>query len=138
MRGWLRGRSNRSRLRLAQSLGAFTRPREHDISPLYVFFDVENAGEDDVEISRLYVAPGGESHPAYDGDFDGDHSLPSYLSAGEKARFWVRAKTLARALKDAGCEGRPRVYVAVEDASGAVHKTGFRFRVDEYLLLKDE
>lgn len=138
MRSWLRRRRSVTRLRLAQSLGAFTRPDEHDISPLYVFFDVRNAGENGAEISRLYVTPKGDARPAYEGAFEGDLSLPCTLGAGESARFWVRAKTLAGALEDAGFGGRPRVEFVVEDASGDAHSTGFRFRVDEYLSLKDE
>lgn len=138
VRSWLRRRRSGARLRLAQSLGAFTRPEERDISPLYVFFEVENAGESVVEVSRLYVAPGGESRPAYEGALEGDLGLPTMLNPGERARFWVRAKTLAGALRDAGHEGRPRVDLVVEDGSGDLHKTGFRFRVDEYLSLKDE
>lgn len=135
---WLRRRRSGARLRLAQSLGAFTRPEERDISPLYVFFEVQNAGEGDVEVSRLYVMPRGESRPAYEGAFEGDLGLPATLNPGETARFWVRAKALAGALKEAGHEGRPRVDLVVEDASGDVHRTGFGFRVDEYLSLKDE
>ena len=123
---------------IAQSLGAFTRPEEHDISPLYVFFDVRNAGEIGVEISRLYVMPKGGAGPAYEGAFEGDLSLPFTLGPGESARLWVRAKTLARALEGAGYGGRPRVDLVVEDTSGDAHRTGFRFRVDEYLNLKDE
>jgi hypothetical protein len=125
-------------LRLGQSLGAFTRPEEQDISPLYVFFDVRNDGETGVMISRLYVAPKGDERPTYEGPFEGDHTLPRTLGPGESARFWVRAKVLARALADAGYGGRPRVDVVVEDDSGDAHRTGFRFRVDEYLSLKDE
>lgn len=135
---WLRRRRSGTRLRLDQSLGAFTRPEERDISPLYVFFEVENAGEGDVEVSRLYVTPKRVSDPVYEGAFEGDLSLPTTLNPGESARFWVRAKTLARALRVAGHEGRPRVDLVVEDASGDLHRTGFRFRVDEYLSLKDE
>jgi hypothetical protein len=134
---WLRGRRGGARLRLAQSLGAFARPEGNDISPLYVFFDVHNAGEDGVDISRLYVMPKG-GPPAYERAFEGDLILPSTLSPGESARFWVRAKILARALEAAGYGGRPRVDLVVEDASGKAHRTRFRFRVDEYLSLKDE
>jgi hypothetical protein len=125
-------------VRLGQSLGAFTRPEERDISPLYVFFDVRNDGETGVEVSHLYVAPKGDERPAYEGPFEGDHTLPCSLGPGESARFWVRAKVLARALQDVGYGGRPRVDLVVEDASGDAHRTGFRFRVDEYLSLKDE
>lgn len=135
---WLRRRRGGARLGLGQSLGAFTRPEEHDISPLYVFFDVRNDGDDYVEVSRLYVTPKGGARPAYEGAFEGDLGLPCTLGPGESARFWVRAKTLAKALEDAGHGGRPRVDLVVEDASGDAHRTSFRFRVDEYLSLKDE
>lgn len=135
---WLRRMRGGARLRLAQSLGAFRLPEEGDISPLYVFFDVENAGREDVEIARFYVAPKGDPRPVYEGPFETQWTLPGTLRPGEKARFWIRAKTLARALKDAGYGGRPRVELAAEDDSGDVHRTAFKFRVDEYLALKDE
>ncbi len=138
MGAWLRRRRSGSRLRLAQSLGAFPRPEQGDISPLYVFFDVENAGREDAGISRLYVTPKGARRPAYEGPFETDKTLPCTLGPGETARFWMRAKALAGALKEAGQGGRPRVDLVVEDALGDAHKTGFRFRVDDYLLLKDE
>lgn len=125
-------------MRLAQSLGAFRLPEEGDISPLYVFFDVENVGREDVGISHLCVAPKGAPGPVYEGPFETHGTLPDALHPGEKVRFWVRAKTLARALKEAGYAGRPRIELAVEDVSGDVHRTAFKFRVDEYLALKDE
>lgn len=125
-------------MRLAQSLGAFRLPEQGDISPLYVFFDVENVGREDVGISRFYVAPKGAPGPVYEGPFETRGTLPGTLRPGEKARFWVRAKTLARALKEAGYGGRPRVELTAENDSGNVHRTGFKFRVDEYLALKDE
>lgn len=134
---WLRRRRGGTRLRLSQALGAFTRPEERDISPLYVFFDVYNAGDNGVRISRLYVTSGG-GEPVFEGAFEGDHALPFTLNPGESARFYVRAKTLARSLKDAGYDGRPRVRLVVEDETGDTHETAFRFRVDEYLSLKDE
>jgi hypothetical protein len=37
-----------------------------------------------------------------------------------------------------GHGGRPRVRLVVEDASGNRREKAFRFRVDEYLELKDE
>jgi hypothetical protein len=60
------------------------------------------------------------------------------LRRGETVRFWVRAKTLARVLKEAGYAGRPRVKLVVEDGSANQREEPFRFRVDEYLRLKDE
>ncbi len=124
-------------LRLSQSLGAFARPGG-DISPLHVFFGVTNAGAEEVEIARVYVAAKGASRPVYEGPFDGDHALPFTLAPGESSRFHARAKALAGALKRAGHGGRPRVRLVVEDASGNSAERAFRFRVDEYLQLKDE
>jgi hypothetical protein len=135
---WLRRRRSGARLRLAQSLGAFPLPEEGDISPLYVFFDVENVGRGDVGISRLYVVARGAPGPIYGGPFETDSALPGTLRPGETSRFWVRAKTLAAALNEAGYGGRPRVELAVEDQVGNLHRTAFKFRVDEYLQLKDE
>ena len=135
---FLRHRKNEPRLRLAQALGAFPIPGEGNISPLYVFFEIVNEGHTDAEVSRLYLTPKGGRRPAYDGPFGGDRDLPCTLKPGEVVRFWVRAKTLARALKHAGCYGRPRVRFVVEDGAGNRHEKGFGFRVDEYLALKDE
>lgn len=124
-------------LKIGHSLGAFARPAQGDISPLYVFFEVSNAGREAVEIRGLRVAPkGGES--VYGGPFEGDHDLPYTLSPGEAARFWIRAKALAKRLEDAGHGGRPRVRLVVEDNLGNSHERSFRFRVDDYLRLKDE
>lgn len=125
-------------MKLAQSLGAFRRPEEGDISPLYVFFEVVNVGREEARISRLYVSPKGAPEPVYEGPFEPREALPGTLPPGGKVRFWLRAKTLARALKEAGYHGRPRIELVVEDTSGGVHGTAFRFRVDEYLALKDE
>jgi hypothetical protein len=133
---WLRRRGDRPRLRLAWSLGAFA--REGDISPLYVFFEVINAGQSDVELTRLYVAPRGNRQPVYEGPFEEERDLPHTWRRGDAVRFWVRAKTLARVLKEAGYAGGPRVKLVVEDGLGNYHEEGFRFRVDEYLRLKDE
>jgi len=122
-------------LRLSQSLGAFAGPGE-SISPLYVFFGVTNTGAEDIEVARVYVSAGGE--PVYEGPFDGDHSLPFTLAPGESSRFHTRAKTLAGDLKNAGHGGRARVRLVVEDALGSRSEKVFKFRVDEYLQLKDE
>jgi hypothetical protein len=136
--GWLRRAfGGGPDLRLSQSLGAFARP-EADISPLYVFFDVTNAGAEEVEIARVYVSAKGGSGPVYEGPFEGDHALPFTLAPGESSRFHARAKALAGALKRAGHGGRPRVRLVVEDAHGNRSERAFKFRVDEYLQLKDE
>jgi len=99
---------------------------------------VTNAGAGAVEIAKVYVAAKGGSRPVYDGPFDGDHALPFTLAPGESSRFQARAKALAGALRRAGHGGRPRVRLVVEDASGNSAEVAFRFRVDEYLQLKDE
>lgn len=125
-------------MKLAQALGAFPLPEQGTISPLYVFFEITNTGRNDAEISRLYVAPKGDMRPAYEGVFEGGRDLPCTLQSGEVVRFWIRAKTLAAALKEAGYSGRPRVRLVAEDGLGNDHQKGFRFRIDEYLHLKDE
>jgi hypothetical protein len=124
-------------LRLSQSLGAFAGPGG-DISPLHVFFEAANAGSEEVEIFRVYVTAKGDPRPLYEGPFGGDHALPFALAPGESSRFHARAKALARTLKRAGHGGRPRVRLVVEDVSGNRREKAFRFRVDEYLELKDE
>ena len=124
-------------LRLSQSLGAFAGPGG-DISPLHVFFEATNAGSEEVEIVRVFVAAKGDARPVYEGPFGGDHALPFTLAPGDSSRFHARAKALAGALKRAGHGGRPRVRLVVEDASENRREKAFRFRVDEYLELKDE
>lgn len=128
----------RSRLELGQSLGAFHSPDHEDISPLYVFFEVANRGDEAVGLSRLYVTPKGERRPMAERETEGERALPLSLAAGESVRFWVRAKTLAKRLEEAGHGGRPRVVLVAEDGGGSEHELRFRFRVDEYLSLKDE
>lgn len=124
-------------LKIGHSLGAFARPARGDISPLYVFFEASNAGREAVEVRGLHVAPkGGE--PVYGGPFEGDQDLPYTLGPGEAARFWMRAKALAKSLEDAGHGGRPWVKLVIEDGLGNSHEKSFRFRVDDYLRLKDE
>lgn len=124
-------------LRLSQSLGAFAGPGG-DISPLHVFFEISNTGKEEVEISRVYVSAKGDPRPVYEGPFGGDHALPFTLAPGESSRFHARARALAGDLKETGHGGRPRVSLVVEDASGNRSEKAFRFRVDEYLRLKDE
>ena len=124
-------------LRLSQSLGAFAGPGG-EISPLHVFFEATNAGSEEVEIVRVYVSAKGDTRPVYEGPFGGDHALPFALAPGQSSRFHARAKALAGALKEAGHGGRPRARLVVEDASGSRREKAFRFRVDEYLELKDE
>ena len=129
------GRGSGSDLRLSQSLGAFAGP-EGSISPLYVFFEATNTGAQEVEVARVYVsAKGGPVHEEFSG---GDHTLPVTLAPGTSVRFQTRARALAGDLKEAGYEGRPRVRLVVEDAHGNRREKSFKFRVDEYLRLKDE
>ena len=132
-----RRRGEKPRLRLAQSLGAFPRPGG-DISPLFVFFTVSNAGEGDATVARLYVEPKDGCPLSGVNLLGGEGELPHAVAPGETARFQVRARELARVLKNEGHGGRPRVKLVVVDASGARHEHRFRFRVDEYLALKDE
>ena len=122
-------------LRLSQSLGAFAGP-DGSISPLHVFFEVTNTGAEEVEVARLYVSAKGE--PVHEGGFGGDHTLPLTLPTGASARLHTRAKALAGDLKEAGSAGHPRVRLVVEDAHGNRREKPFRFRVDDYLRLKDE
>lgn len=131
------GRRDGLDLRLSQSLGAFAGP-EGDISPLHVFFEVANAGKEEVEIVRVYVSAKGGPVPVYEGPFGGDHTLPFTLAPGESSRFHALARALAGKLKEAGYEGRPRIRLVVEGARGNRREKSFRFRVDEYLRLQDE
>jgi hypothetical protein len=124
-------------LRLSQSLGAFAGP-EGGISPLHVFFEVANTGKEEVEISRVYVSAKGGPEPVYEGPFEGDHAPPFTLAPGESSRFHARAKALAGDLKGAGYGGSPRIRLVVEDARGNRRERSFKFRVDDYLRLKDE
>lgn len=126
------------KLEVSQALGAFAGPGEGDISPLHVFFEVSNAGKEEVEIVRLFVVHAGSSRPAHEGPFGGDGPLPLVLPPGGVARFHTRARALARDLREAGHGGKPRVRFVVEDAAGGRGEKAFRFRVDEYLRLKDE
>jgi hypothetical protein len=137
---WLRralGGRDGPDLRLSQSLGAFAGP-EGTISPLYVFFEVTNTRSEEVEVARVYVSAKGDPRPVYEGPFGGDRTLPFTLAPGESSRFHARAKALAGDLKEAGYGNRSRVSLVVEDASGNRSEKVFRFRVDEYLRLKDE
>ena len=129
------GGRGRPDLRISQSLGAFAGPGE-EISPLHVFFGVTNAGSEEVEVSRVYVCAKGT--PVHEGGFGGAPTLPFTLAPGASIRFHTRARALATDLKEAGYDGRPRVRLVVEDALGSRREKGFRFRVDEYLRLKDE
>ena len=138
MAGWLRrafGGRGGLNLRLSQALGAFAGP-DGSISPLHVFFEVANTGAEEVEVARVYVAAKGG--PVHEGGFGGDHALPLTLAPGASARFHTRARALAGDLKEAGYAGRPRVRLVVEDARGNRRERSFRFRVDDYLRLKDE
>lgn len=135
VRSWLRRALGGEGLILSQSLGAFARP-DGGISPLYVFFEVTNAGRAAVEITHARVAVKGEPHPVYEGPFLGG-PLPGKLAPGDSLRIWTRAKALAGSLKRAGHGGRPRALLVVEDADGNTGQKAFKFRVDEYLRLKD-
>ena len=132
MTRWFARRSGKPRLKLAQSLGAFAEP---GVSPLFVFFFVTNAGETDVELRAAYVEPRGGERVDLAGLLEG---LPRALSPGDEVRLQVRAKGLAGLLKERGHGGRPKVKLVVEDTLGNLYYEAFRFRVDEYLRLKDE
>lgn len=122
-------------LTLRQNLGAYRKP-DGDVSPLYVFFDVENPGPESATVTAVRVSPKGEPIPLASEDLEGD--LPARLAPGESVRFRVRAKALARAAQEAGHTGRPKLTFVATDAQDAEHRHGFRLRVDEYLELKDE
>lgn len=129
------------RLELGQSLGAFART-DGDISPLFVFFEVANVGDEIASVAAVRVSPKGAPDTVLantrEGGLEGDIHLPHPLAPGETARFRVLAKALAGTARDAGYGGRPRLEVIVEEADGTVHRKSFGFRVDEYLQLKDE
>ena len=137
MGSWF-GRGPSSRLKLQWSLGAYADRRTGDISPLYVFFDVRNEGKTEAEVVRLLVELEGGGRLDLAGDLAGEQGLPCVLEPGGTARFPVRAKTLAARIRDLGGTGRPRVSLIAQDALGDDHAKRFRFRVDEYLALKDE
>jgi hypothetical protein len=84
---------------------------------LFIFFTVANMGESDTTIAELRVESKGGS-PVPFGKLKGEKYLPYTLTSGEEIRFWVRAKKLARALKDEGYDGRPRVKLVVVGTSG--------------------
>ena len=100
-----------------------------------MFFFATNAGEADIELRAAYVEPRGGERLDLAGLLEG---LPRTLSPGEEIRLQVRAKKLAELLEERGYGGRPKVKLVVEDALGNLHEEGFRFRVDEYLKLKDD
>lgn len=124
-----------SPLKLSQSLGAYPLS-SGDISPLYVFLGVENSGLKGVEITSVRVVPKGEDLALSEGDIEGE--VPVRLAAGESVRFEVLAKTLAGASREAGHPGTPKLSFIVTDGEGNEHRHDFRFRVDEYLALKDD
>lgn len=134
---WFR-RADGPRLKLDWALGAFADRRTGDISPLYVLFEARNAGETETQILRLSVELKGGSRLDLAGYLEEEQGLPSVLAPGETARFRVRAKALAARIREGGRTGRPRVKLVVEDAGGNEHTKRFRFRVDEYLALRDE
>ncbi|CAN5621346.1 MAG: hypothetical protein M3494_16165 [Actinomycetota bacterium] len=124
-----------SPMKLSQTLGAYPLPNG-DVSPLHVFFTVENASGEEVEIASVRVSPKGEDAPLAEGEIKGE--VPARLAAKESARFEVRAKTLASAAKNAGHSGTPRLSFVATDGEGVEHRHAFTLRVDEYLALKDE
>jgi hypothetical protein len=133
---WLPSRGEGPRLRISQSLGAFRLPGG-DVSPLYVLFTVSNPGPETATLTSARVLPSrGEGPAVHVGE--GDHPLPGPLEPGGSARLWLRAKALAKAMKDAEYGGRTRLVFVVEDDRGALHRKTFTFRVDEYLQLKDD
>ncbi|MDQ4126759.1 MAG: hypothetical protein M3151_02180 [Actinomycetota bacterium] len=133
---WFR-RTGGPRLELGWALGAFANRRTGDISPLYALFEVRNAGEMGARIVRLSVELKGGTRLDLAGNLlEGE--LPRDLASGAAAQFRVRARALAARIRDGGQTGRPRVKLVVEDAGGSEHTKRFRFRVDEYLALKDE
>ena len=134
MTRWFPRRSNKPRLKLAQSLGAFAEPG--GVSPLFVFFFATNAGETDVELRAAYLEPKGGERLDLAGLLG--EGLPRTLVPGEEVRLQVRAKRLAGLLDERGYGGRPKVKLVIEDGLGNLHDHGFRFRVHEYLRLKDE
>lgn len=123
-----------SSLELSQNLGAYPLPNG-DISPLYVFLNVENASGEGVEILSIRVSPKGSDEPLSVG-VKGE--VPARLPAGESVRYEVRAKTLASASREAGHTGTPKLVFAVTDGNGNEHSHDFKLRVDEYVALKDE
>ena len=125
------------RLKLAQSLGAFTRPDQGDISPLYVFLDVENEGRESIEIARIQISTK-DGFPAHPEPLEGERSLPIMLEPGGSIRVWTRAKPMAQTLDRAGYVGKPRLCLVVEDGAGNLYEKRFAFRAEEYLRLKDE
>ena len=91
-----------------------------------------------MEITRLYVRAGKDFDRSLNENLGGEKPLPVVLAAGEETRFWFRAKVLAGALKNSGYGGRPKIRLVVADTSGNECGKSFRFRVDDYLALKDE
>ncbi len=62
---------------------------------MFIFFTVVNVGERDITVVELRVESKGGS-PVPFGKLKGEKYLPYALTSGEKTRFWVRAKELAR------------------------------------------
>ena len=140
-----RSKRDGARLRLEQSLGAFP-VGNGDISPLYVLFGVYNAGSDAAVVEKVYLRVGREAAIDVSGSLGGDGvgdeeeggGPPRGIPSGESATLWLRARELAGKLRDAGHAGTPKLRLLVFDSGGGEHKTTFKFRVDEYLQLKDE
>ncbi len=67
----------------------------------------------------------------------GERELPCRLQPGEASALWIGARRLAAVLAEESYGGRPRLRLLVADELGGVHPKSFRFRVGEYLELKD-
>lgn len=124
-----------SPVELSQNLGAYPLP-SGDVSPLFVFFGIENTGREAVEIVSIRVSPRGENVSLAAEGIEG--GVPARVPAGESVRFEVRARVLAGAARDAGHTRASRLEFVATDGEGNEHRHWFTLRVDEYLALKDE
>ncbi len=122
-------------VKLSQNLGAYPLPNG-GISPLYVFFTVENVSAEEIEISSIRVSPKGEDVSLTADEMKGD--VPIRLASEESVRFEVRARVLAGAARNAGHAGTPKLSFVATDGDGVEHRHVFALRVGEYLALKDE
>jgi hypothetical protein len=133
------------RLRLEQSLGAFP-VGNGDISPLYVLFGVSNVGSVAAVAETVYLRAGRDTVLDLSSELGGDGvsdeknggGPPRGIPPGESATLWLWARDLAGKLRDAGHAATPKLRLLVVDSEGGEHATTFKFRVDEYLQLKDE
>jgi hypothetical protein len=135
VRGWWK-RSG-PRLRLSHAPGAFPVPGGN-VSPLFLVFGVENAGDEAVDIARVRVESSGRGAPFSAEVSDGERQLPCRVGPGESVRFWSRARGLAEGLKEAGYGEEARLRLVLEDPRGVVGEKAMRFPVGRYLRLEDE